>query len=100
MTPYTSSFFALPVKRASGEELTYEQVVNKLDEETVSYDIGFGTGSGGFPETLRVTIKVEPERYEVAVAWLKDLIYNSVFDKERSAFQHPYMRISQMLTLV
>ena len=71
------------MKRGSGESLTYEQVVNKLDEETVSYDIGFGTGTGMFPETMRITLKVEPANYEVAISWLKDLIYGSVFDKER-----------------
>ena len=64
--------------------MSYEEVVNKLDEETVSYDIGFGPGTGSFPETMRVSLKVEPANYEPAVAWLKDLIYGSVFNKERS----------------
>lgn len=61
--------------------MTHEEVVNKLDSETVSYDISYG--SGPFPELLRVTLKVQLENYETAVAWLKDLLYGSVFDKER-----------------
>ena len=34
-------------------------------------------------ETLRVTIRVEVAKYHEAVAWLRDLIYGSMFDKER-----------------
>ena len=34
-------------------------------------------------ETLRVTIRVEVAKYYEAVAWMRDLIYGSVFDKER-----------------
>lgn len=36
-----------------------------------------------FAETLRVTIRVEVAKYELAVAWLKDLLYGSEFTKER-----------------
>ncbi|KAJ3559767.1 hypothetical protein NM688_g144 [Phlebia brevispora] len=82
VTPYTGSFFSLPVARGTGQRLTHEEVVNKLDGETVAYDIGFGTG-GGFPEVMRVSIKVEPANYELAISWLRDLFYGSIFDKER-----------------
>ncbi|KAJ4001026.1 Metalloenzyme, LuxS/M16 peptidase-like protein [Lentinula boryana] len=81
---YLSAFFALPVKRQSGEHLTHEEVVNKLDDETVSYEIGLGIANS-FAEMLRVTIKVETPAYETAIAWLKDLLYGSEFDKERLA---------------
>lgn len=79
---YLSSFFSLPVKRHNGEELTHEEVVNRLDNDTVSYDIGLGT-NGRFMETVRVAIRVQTAQYESAVAWLKDLLYGSKFDKER-----------------
>jgi Zn-dependent M16 (insulinase) family peptidase len=72
----------LPVKRHSGEHLTHEEVVNKLDNETVSYDCGFGMYNQ-LCENLRVSIKVEKALYDAAVAWLRDLVYGSVFDKER-----------------
>lgn len=81
--PYLSSFFSLPVKRHSGQRLSHEEVVDQLDEQTVFYDIGLGT-SGTFAETLRVTIRVEVAKYELAVAWLSDLLYGSEFSKERS----------------
>ncbi|KAH9950492.1 Metalloenzyme, LuxS/M16 peptidase-like protein [Amylocystis lapponica] len=82
LSTYLSSFFSLPVKQSSGVKLTHEEVVNKLDNETVSYEVGLGVGSA-FNETVRVTIKVETGMYEGAIAWLKDLVYGSEFDKER-----------------
>lgn len=71
--------------RQSGERLTHEDVVNKLDNETVSYEVGLGL-SNSFAETFRISIKVETAHYETAIAWLKDLMYGAEFDKERSVF--------------
>ncbi|KAK0478409.1 Metalloenzyme, LuxS/M16 peptidase-like protein [Armillaria novae-zelandiae] len=82
ISTYLSAFFALPVQRQSGEWLSHEEVINKLDDETVSYEVGLGV-SNAFAETLRVSIKVEVSGYEVAVAWLRDLVYGARFDKER-----------------
>lgn len=82
ISTYVSSFFSLPVRRSAGDRLSHEQVVNKLDDETVAYGAELGTGSA-FEELLRVSIKVEKDRYETAVSWLKDLFYGSEFDKER-----------------
>ncbi|KAJ7169964.1 Metalloenzyme, LuxS/M16 peptidase-like protein [Mycena filopes] len=82
ISTYLSSFFALPVVRQSGERLTHEDVVNKLDNETVSYEVGLGL-SNSFAETFRISIKVEIAQYETAIAWLKDLMYGAEFDKER-----------------
>lgn len=79
---YLSSFFSLPVLRHTGEKLSHEQVVNQLDDETVSYDAAFGI-SEAFTENFRISIKVEVSGYEKAVAWLRDLVYGAVFDKER-----------------
>ncbi|KAF8832423.1 hypothetical protein HHX47_DHR1001921 [Lentinula edodes] len=84
ISTYLSAFFALPVKRQSGERLSHEEVINKLDDETVSYEVGLGIANS-FAETLRITIKVENAAYETAIAWLKDLLYGSEFDKERLA---------------
>ena len=79
---YVSSFFSLPVKRSTGERLSHEEVVNKLDDETVAYGAELGTNSA-FEELLHVAIKVEKDRYAATVSWLKDLFYGSEFDKER-----------------
>lgn len=82
ISTYVSSFFSLPVKRSTGERLSHEEVVNKLDDETVAYGAELGTNSA-FEELLCVRIKVEKDGYEAAVLWLKDLFYGSNFDKER-----------------
>ncbi|CAK5280254.1 unnamed protein product [Mycena citricolor] len=73
ISTYLSTFFALPVNRQSGEKLTHENVVNMLDNETVSYEVGLGM-SNVFAETLRISIKVELANYAGAVAWLKDIL--------------------------
>lgn len=82
MSAYLSAFFSLPVQRQSGVKLNHEQVVNQLDNETVSYEVGLGV-SNSFTDTFRASIKVETALYENAIAWLKDLIYGAEFDKER-----------------
>lgn len=73
------------MKRQSGEHLSHEEVVDQLDEQTVFYEVSLGTG-GMFAEMLRVSIRVEVAKYELAVAWLRDLLYGSEFTKERSVF--------------
>ena len=89
MSAYLSSFFSLPVRRQSGVHLSHEEVINRLDDETVSYEIGLGI-SGSFSDTFRVSIKVEIAQYEKAVAWLKDLVYGAEFNEERFAFSSPF----------
>ncbi|KAI0036602.1 Metalloenzyme, LuxS/M16 peptidase-like protein [Vararia minispora EC-137] len=79
---YVGTFFSLPVNRHTGERLSHEDVVNKLDDETVSYDTSLGM-SGLVPESFRVSLRVELSKYEAAVAWLRDLVYGSEFDRER-----------------
>lgn len=79
---YLTSFFSLPVKRSTGERLTHDEVVHRLDSDTVSYESTLGV-SGVACELMRVSIKVETAAYETAIAWLKDLVYGSEFDKER-----------------
>ena len=53
-----------------------------MDDETVSYESELGI-RGYFEEMFRVSIKVEKEKYETAVRWMKDLIYGADFDVTR-----------------
>ncbi|KAF8592090.1 hypothetical protein K439DRAFT_1401667 [Ramaria rubella] len=83
ITTYLGSFFSLPVKRQStGSKMTHEEVINGLENETVTYDVGLGL-DGYFNELVRISIKAEVARYPEAVSWLSDLIFRSEFDKER-----------------
>lgn len=82
ISTYLATFFTSSVARQSGEILSHEEVVNKLDSETVSYEVGLGINDL-FAECLRLSIKVETALYEKAVGWLRDLVYGAVFTKER-----------------
>lgn len=74
---YEASLFALPIG-----DLSFEDVVQRLTELTVSYDAGLGIGSD-FPDILQISLKVEKAQYEEAIKWLNDLLWNSTFDIER-----------------
>ncbi|KAF8622884.1 hypothetical protein AX15_006649 [Amanita polypyramis BW_CC] len=82
ISTYLTTFFSLPVIRQSGERLTHEEVINQLDDETVSYEVGLGLAES-FTDTFRISIKVETAKYGIAIAWLRDLVYGAQFDQER-----------------
>ncbi|KAI0778573.1 Metalloenzyme, LuxS/M16 peptidase-like protein [Trametes elegans] len=82
ISAYLSAFFSLPVTRSTAEKLNHEEVVHRLDSDTVSYEVSLGVNNA-YMETMRVSIKVETAQYENAVAWLRDLVYGSEFDKDR-----------------
>lgn len=77
---YIGSFHSLPVTRADGTKLTYEEVVKLLDAETVDYDISLGAG---LSEQLAISVKVEKEKYPIAIRWLNDLLFGAEFDVSR-----------------
>ena len=77
---YLDSFFTLPVTRADGTQLEYEDVVKGLDAETLSYSIDINTP---LQEGITLKMKVAKDKYPVAVAWLSDLLYNSTFSIDR-----------------
>ena len=62
--------------------LSHEEVINQLDNETVSYDVDLGV-SNCFTDIFRVSIKVEIANYGTAIAWLKDLVYGAEFNRDR-----------------
>ncbi|KAF8140174.1 Metalloenzyme, LuxS/M16 peptidase-like protein [Boletus edulis] len=82
LSTYAAAFFSLPVKLENGKVLSHEEVVNQLDDLTVSYEAGLGL-SDQFTELARISIKVETAHYESAITWLRDLVWGAVFDKER-----------------
>jgi hypothetical protein len=78
---YQSSFFTLPMKTEAGH-LTHNEVVDQLDTDTVSYSTGLGFDST-FSETHRISIRVPTANYDKALAWMRNLIYNTEFDVQR-----------------
>ena len=78
---YMEAFFNLPVKRGN-EIIDFQQVVTELERDTVGYSIDSASALGNV-EGIRISFQVEIERYEVAIKWLTELLYQSVFDVER-----------------
>lgn len=76
------TLFNLPITQQDGTQLTYEEVIRALDKDTVSYDSGLGF-DGAFGELLRVQVKVESSKYDTGIAWLRDVIFQSQFTKDR-----------------
>ncbi|KAK0569478.1 hypothetical protein OC861_000851 [Tilletia horrida] len=83
---YLGTFFTLPVTRVdeNGKKvgLSYEDAVKLLDQDVLSYDIGLGEKTG-FSEHVEVVMKAELGKYDRAVGWLRDLLWNSTFAIER-----------------
>ena len=85
---YLEAFFNLPIKR-HGKILEFEQIVVELERDTVGYTIDSASGLGNV-ECLKISFQVEVDKYQVAIRWLRELMWNSVFDAERiSAINAP-----------
>ncbi|WWD18715.1 hypothetical protein CI109_103169 [Kwoniella shandongensis] len=82
LTILQNALFSLGVKRADGTELSHEEVVNQLNDLTVSQDTHFEF-RGVFAEIVCVSLKVQKTQYEEAVSWLRDLLTGAIFSKER-----------------
>jgi Zn-dependent M16 (insulinase) family peptidase len=78
---YLEAFFNLPIKR-EGKIIDFEQIVVELERDTVGYAIDSASGLGNV-ECLKISFQVEVEKYHVAIKWLRELMWNSVFDAER-----------------
>ena len=82
LTLYLAMLFSLPVQRADGTRLSYEQVVQQLEDDVLDYDAAIGVGSS-FNENLAVELKVPASRYVQAVGWMRDLLWGADFSLER-----------------
>ncbi|KAH8693631.1 putative zinc metalloprotease [Talaromyces proteolyticus] len=78
---YTEAYFNSPIQR-DGKTVSFEQVIVELERDTVGYSME-GARDLGNSEMLRVTFQVEVEKYATAIAWLKELTWNSIFDVDR-----------------
>lgn len=81
LSVFTEAFFNLPLCR-DGRTIKFEQVVVELEKDTVGYAMESARNLGN-SEMLRVSFQVELEKYSTAIAWLRELCWNSIFDVER-----------------
>lgn len=82
LTLYLSMLFSLPIHRVDGTSLSYEDVVKHLDEDVLEYDATIGIGSS-FAESIALEFKAPADKYEKAVQWVYDLLWQSDLALER-----------------
>lgn len=80
LTIYLENMFTSPIER-DGVRVEFEQVVMELERDTADYGIGSGSTLGN-SEVLCMRLSVEVEKYALAIQWLKEVIWNGIFDLE------------------
>lgn len=78
---FLDNFFNTPVIR-NGERMEFEDVVMKLEEETVSYGIR-GASQLGDSESMMLQFQAEPSKYATMIDWLRTLMFDGIFDPVR-----------------
>jgi Zn-dependent M16 (insulinase) family peptidase len=78
---YLTNFFATPVV-IDGKRIEFEEVITKLEQDTIEYTLGRATDIGN-SEMLHIHFVAEADKFETVVKWLKTLLVDSVFDAER-----------------
>nr|KAG5705771.1 hypothetical protein BaRGS_027430 [Batillaria attramentaria] len=84
---FTESLMESPVLR-DGEVIPHERVIAELEKDTLYTDSGLGIPPGcfqcgDFPHFLVTEVKVEEEKYEQGVKWLRDVLYGTQFTADR-----------------
>lgn len=75
---YLENFFSSPVLR-NGKRVEFEQIVMDLEKDSVGYGIESGSNLGN-SEILVIRFQAEAEKYDTAIRWIKDLLFNGIFD--------------------
>ncbi|KIV99201.1 uncharacterized protein PV09_09152 [Verruconis gallopava] len=81
LSMYLMNFFSTPIEK-NGKRMEFEQVVMALEKDTITYTIENGRALGN-SELLCIKLVVQPDKFTVAVQWLKDLLFYSIFDANR-----------------
>ncbi|KAI0381908.1 Metalloenzyme, LuxS/M16 peptidase-like protein [Hypomontagnella monticulosa] len=78
---FSDNFFNTPIRK-NAELVPFEQVVMKLEKDTVSYTLEAGSRFGD-SESFLIRFQVEPEKYATAVEWIRTMMFDSIFDVTR-----------------
>lgn len=86
---YLECVFQLPIRR-DGVLIPFEQVVKELNAEAVSTSNGIGIIRGGsnfecgvFSHAVNLSLKFEADKYDSAVRWMRELLYQTEFTADR-----------------
>jgi Zn-dependent M16 (insulinase) family peptidase len=67
----------------NGKKIGFEEVVTRLEQDTISYSMSGGGRTMNDPEGIAIQFQVEPEKYTAAVEWIRTMMFDSVFDEVR-----------------
>ncbi|GAA5844592.1 hypothetical protein JCM3766R1_002672 [Sporobolomyces carnicolor] len=74
---YIDTFFSMPIDLPNGRRLGWQKVSRKIDEDLISARISVEH------EGLYISLTAVRENYAIAVGWLSDFLYGTVFDVAR-----------------
>eukprot|EP00026_Physarum_polycephalum_P001754 Phypoly_transcript_01756.p1 GENE.Phypoly_transcript_01756~~Phypoly_transcript_01756.p1 ORF type:complete len:1003 (+),score=143.28 Phypoly_transcript_01756:138-3011(+) len=86
---YLDMFFKNAVKKDDGTEISGDDVVSGLTEDTIEYEnsLGFGSGAsfscGVYAQYIQLSIKLETGKYLRVIDWYKLLLWKSLFVAEK-----------------
>lgn len=78
---FIDNFFDTPIFR-DGKRVEFEQVVTELEHDTIKYEMKGGSGLGD-AEGLMIQFRVERDKYETAIQWIRRMMFDSIFDATR-----------------
>jgi Zn-dependent M16 (insulinase) family peptidase len=79
---FMDNFFNTPIIQ-NGKKIEFEEVVTRLEQDTISYSMTGGGRAMNDPESIAIQFQVEPEKYAAAVEWIRTMMFDSVFDETR-----------------
>ena len=79
---FMDNFFNTPILQ-DGKKVGFEEVVTRLEQDTISYSIQGGGRSMSDPEGIAISFQVEPDKYAAAIEWIRTMMFDSIFDKTR-----------------
>lgn len=74
--------FSMPMKGVDGRLIPYEDVISKLQSETIDAEVSLGLQATA-PDFINFRIRCKAENYAKAVEWIKHCLFDMVFDESR-----------------
>lgn len=78
---FNDNFFNSPVMR-DGKRMEFEEVVQELEKQTISYQLRSASQMGD-PESMLLQLQFDPENYSTIISWIRTLLLDSIFDPQR-----------------
>jgi Zn-dependent M16 (insulinase) family peptidase len=79
---FQENFFNTPIMQ-NGKKTEFEEVVTRLEQDTINYFVSGAGRSMNDPEGIEIQFQVEPEKYAAAVEWIRTMMFDSIFDESR-----------------